>query len=192
MKVDIDFLTVKFIVNSVIDLFRYAGWQILIFLIFIEYKNDIRNIFKFIPNRISKFSLNNVSIEFAQSVDKMQNVVLEEGLSDDIQENNKDFEELLSVSPEYAILDSWKKVENELHDRFNDPKLLNPLEYNEKIRRYNLMSEKDIRLLNHLRHLRNKVLHNRDIIVSKETAQKYREQCLYIIKKLKLENDNPA
>ncbi|MCC4518432.1 hypothetical protein [Limosilactobacillus reuteri] len=183
MKIDVNLSTIKFIVDSLIDLLRYAGWQILLFLIFIEYKRDIRSVFQFISRRVSGVSLNNVSIEFAKSVDEMQ----KEKINDDIQTDDKDFGELVSVRPEYAVLDSWKEVENELRTLF--PSSLRPLEYNEDIRRREILDEKDIGLLNHLRFLKNEVLNNRKIIVSKETAQKYREQCLYIIKKLKTESD---
>lgn len=46
------------------------------------------------------------------------------------------------------------------------------------------MSEKDLDILNELRRLRNKVVHEEKMFISQETAEKYRSQCLYIIKKL--------
>lgn len=193
MKININSTTVKFIVESLIDLLRYGGWQILFFIVFIKYKDDIRNVFIFASNHISKFSIDKVSFEFEHDVNKIQKEVGEDSkiVFTDNRQSNKDFNKLVSVRPDYAILDSWKDVEFELEKIFPGP-VRQSAAYIRELRMNNLLDKKDLSILNELRRLRNKVVHEGKIFISKETAEKYRNQCLYIIKKLKELKNEPV
>ncbi|MBC6909947.1 hypothetical protein DT304_01200, partial [Lactobacillus reuteri] len=172
---------------------RYGGWQILFFIVFIKYKDDIRNVFIFASNHISKFSIDKVSFEFEHDVNKIQKEVGEDSkiVFTDNRQSNKDFNKLVSVRPDYAILDSWKDVEFELEKIFPGP-VRQSAAYIRELRMNNLLDKKDLSILNELRRLRNKVVHEGKIFISKETAEKYRNQCLYIIKKLKELKNEPV
>lgn len=185
MKASVNSTTVKFVVDSLINLLRYGGWQILFFIIFIKYKDDIRNVFIFASKHISRFSIDKVSFEFENDVNKIQKEVGEESriVSADDYQSDRDFDKLVSVRPDYAILDSWKDVELELEKIFPG-QMRSSSYYIRKLNMNDQLSEKDLDILNELRRLRNKVVHEEKMFISQETAEKYRSQCLYIIKKL--------
>lgn len=181
LKINIEFSTIKFFIDSFINLLRYAGWQILLFIIFIKYRNDVRDMLMFTSQRISKLSINKVSIEFANTVNKIQKEV-GKGSKDSLQDD-EEFNKLVSLRPDYAILDSWKDVEFELEKIFPEV-ARRSINYNRELSETGLLNQKDIEILNKLRKLRNKVVHATKIYISKETAEKYRNQCMYIINKL--------
>lgn len=193
LKNNINFPTVKFIVNSLIDLLRYGGWQILFFIVFIKYKEDIRNVFIFVSKHISRFSIDKVSFEFENDVNEIQKEVGKGSriVSTDDYQSDRDFDKLVSVRPDYAILDSWKDVELELEKIFPG-QIRSSLYYIQKLGMNDQLNEKDLGILNELRRLRNKVVHEEKIFISQETAKKYRSQCLYIIKRLEDIKDKSA
>lgn len=132
--------------------------------------------------RISKLSINKVSIEFENTVNKIQKEVGND--SEDSLRDDEEFNKLVSLRPDYAILDSWKDVEFELEKMF--PKVeRRSIDYSRELDEKGLLNQKDIKILNKLRRLRNEVVHATKIYISKETAEKYRNQCMYIISKLK-------
>ena len=193
LKNNINFPTVKFIVNSLIDLLRYGGWQILFFIVFIKYKEDIRNVIIFVSKHISRFSIDKVSFEFENDVNEIQKKVGKGSriVSTDDYQSDRDFDKLVSVRPDYAILDSWKDVELELEKIFPG-QIRSSLYYIQKLGMNDQLDEKDLGILNELRRLRNKVVHEEKIFISQETAKKYRSQCLYIIKRLEDIKDKSA
>lgn len=193
MKINVNFATVKFVVESLISLLRYGGWQILFFIVFMKYKDDIRRVFIFASSHISRFSIDKVSFEFEHDVNKIQMKVGEDSkiIFEDSRQSNKDFSRLVSVRPDYAILDSWKDVELELEKIFPGP-VRQSVVYIQELKTNNLLDKKDLSILNELRRLRNKVVHDGKIFISKGTAEKYRSQCLYIIKKLEEIKNKPV
>lgn len=193
MKVHVNFTIVKFVVDSLIDLLRYGGWQILFFIIFVKYKDDVRTVFIFFSKHISKFSIDKVSFEFENDVDKIQKEVGENSkiILQGNRQSDKDFSNLVSIRPDYAILDSWKDIEIELEKIFPGP-VRQTITYIRELELNDILDAKDLSILNDLRRLRNKVVHETGMFISEKTARKYRNQCLYVIGRLEESRNKSA
>ena len=56
----------------IIDLLHYAGWPILIFIVFMYYRKQIPLLIEGLLSRVKKVSFNKASIEFAQEVENLK------------------------------------------------------------------------------------------------------------------------
>lgn len=164
-KIIIDYL------NVLVNILRYAGWQILILVIFLYYRKEIPNFIKSVPQKLKKVTFNQVSIEFAQKVDSLKqyqdsNVKNNKISKDYIDDSN--FVEVNRVRPDLGIFMSWQEVEFMLHEKeitkINSKSM-------QSLAQKGIIDSSQAKLISNLKKLRNQITHDPSLRVRQETAR---------------------
>lgn len=164
-KIIIDYL------NVLVNILRYAGWQILILVIFLYYRKEIPNFIKSVPQKLKKVTFNQVSIEFAQKVDSLKqyqdsNVKNNKISKDYIDDSN--FVEVNRVRPDLGIFMSWQEVEFMLHEKgitkINSKSI-------QSLAQKGIIDSSQAKLISNLKKLRNQITHDPSLRVRQETAR---------------------
>ncbi|KAA8808137.1 hypothetical protein [Lactobacillus crispatus] len=95
--------------------------------------------------------------------------------------HNSDFEDLIAIRPDLSILTSWQDIEYKLRQIG-----IKKYTYNkaQELAGNNKLTATQSKLILHLKRLRNKVVHNPNLVVSEETAIEYRELCFEVLQAL--------
>ena len=172
----------------IIDLLHYAGWPILIFIIFMYYRKKIPLLVGDLLPRIKKITFNKISVEFVQKVNELKNFQQNYDVKESVELKeylyNPEFRQLLRVRSDFSILASWQDVEMKLRQME-----INPYTRNKSQKLVQKYDFKQSKLILHLKDLRSEVVHNNNIRIPEETALEYRKACFEALQALdKLED----
>lgn len=184
---DVNKIIIEYL-KLIIDLLHYAGWPILIFIIFMYYRKQIPLLVGDLLPRIKKITFNKISVEFVQKVNELkifqQNYDVKESVELKEYLYNPEFRQLLRVRSDFSILASWQDVEMKLRQME-----INPYTRNKSQKLVQKYDFKQSKLILHLKDLRSEVVHNNNIRIPEETALEYRKACFEALQALdKLED----
>ncbi len=184
---DVNKIIIEYL-KLIIDLLHYAGWPILIFIIFMYYRKQIPLLVGDLLPRIKKITFNKISVEFVQKVNELKNFQQNYDVKESVELKeylyNPEFRQLLRVRSDFSILASWQDVEMKLRQME-----INPYTRNKSQKLVQKYDFKQSKLILHLKDLRSEVVHNNNIRIPEETALEYRKACFEALQALdKLED----
>lgn len=184
---DVNKIIIEYL-KLIIDLLHYAGWPILIFIIFMYYRKKIPLLVGDLLPRIKKITFNKISVEFVQKVNELKNFQQNYDVKESVELKeylyNPEFRQLLRVRSDFSILASWQDVEMKLRQME-----INPYTRNKSQKLVQKYDFKQSKLILHLKDLRSEVVHNNNIRIPEETALEYRKACFEALQALdKLED----
>lgn len=184
---DVNKIIIEYL-KIIIDLLHYAGWPILIFIIFMYYRKQIPLLVGDLLPRIKKITFNKISVEFVQKVNELKNFQQNYDVKESVELKeylyNPEFRQLLRVRSDFSILASWQDVEMKLRQME-----INPYTRNKSQKLVQKYDFKQSKLILHLKDLRSEVVHNNNIRIPEETALEYRKACFEALQALdKLED----
>lgn len=184
---DVNKIIIEYL-KLIIDLLHYAGWPILIFIIFMYYRKQIPLLVGDLLPRIKKITFNKISVEFVQKVNELKNFQQNYDVKESVELKeylyNPEFRQLLRVRSDFSILASWQDVEMKLRQMG-----INPYTRNKSQKLVQKYDFKQSKLILHLKDLRSEVVHNNNICIPEETALEYRKACFEALQALdKLED----
>lgn len=184
---DVNKIIIEYL-KLIIDLLHYAGWPILIFIIFMYYRKQIPLLVGDLLPRIKKITFNKISVEFVQKVNELKNFQQNYDVKESVELKeylyNPEFRQLLRVRSDFSILASWQDIEMKLRQME-----INPYTRNKSQKLVQKYDFKQSKLILHLKDLRSEVVHNNNIRIPEETALEYRKACFEALQALdKLED----
>ena len=184
---DVNKIIIEYL-KLIIDLLHYAGWPILIFIIFMYYRKKIPLLVGDLLPRIKKITFNKISVEFVQKVNELKNFQQNYDVKESVELKeylyNPEFRQLLRVRSDFSILASWQDIEMKLRQME-----INPYTRNKPQKLVQKYDFKQSKLILHLKDLRSEVVHNNNIRIPEETALEYRKACFEALQALdKLED----
>ncbi|KRM03850.1 hypothetical protein [Lactobacillus kitasatonis] len=184
---DVNKIIIEYL-KLIIDLLHYAGWPILIFIIFMYYRKKIPLLVGDLLPRIKKITFNKISVEFVQKVNELKNFQQNYDVKESVELKeylyNPEFRQLLRVRSDFSILASWQDIEMKLRQMG-----INPYTRNKSQKLVQKYDFKQSKLILHLKDLRSEVVHNNNIRIPEETALEYRKACFEALQALdKLED----
>ena len=184
---DVNKIIIEYL-KLIIDLLHYAGWPILIFIIFMYYRKKIPLLVGDLLPRIKKITFNKISVEFVQKVNELKNFQQNYDVKESVELKeylyNPEFRQLLRVRSDFSILASWQDIEMKLRQME-----INPYTRNKSQKLVQKYDFKQSKLILHLKDLRSEVVHNNNIRIPEETALEYRKACFEALQALdKLED----
>lgn len=184
---DVNKIIIEYL-KLIIDLLHYAGWPILIFIIFMYYRKKIPLLVGDLLPRIKKITFNKISVEFVQKVNELKNFQQNYDVKESVELKeylyNPEFRQLLRVRSDFSILASWQGIEMKLRQMG-----INPYTRNKSQKLVQKYDFKQSKLILHLKDLRSEVVHNNNIRIPEETALEYRKACFEALQALdKLED----
>lgn len=121
---DVNKIIIEYL-KLIIDLLHYAGWPILIFIIFMYYRKQIPLLVGDLLPRIKKITFNKISVEFVQKVNELKNFQQNYDVKESVELKeylyNPEFRQLLRVRSDFSILASWQDVEMKLRQMEINP-----------------------------------------------------------------------
>ena len=179
---DVNKIIIEYL-KLIIDLLHYAGWPILIFIIFMYYRKQIPLLVGDLLPRIKKITFNKISVEFVQKVNELKNFQQNYDVKESVELKeylyNPEFRQLLRVRSDFSILASWQDVEMKLRQME-----INPYTRNKSQKLVQKYDFKQSKLILHLKDLRSEVVHNNNIRIPEETALEYRKACFEALQAL--------
>lgn len=162
--------------ENFISLLDVVIWPIIIFLIFIKFKEPIKSLLPYVEN----IRYGDLEVKLREGISQIKEEAKEAGTEIQIDETTTpEIDRLVDISPASAILEAWKELEfsarkkvEELAPRdssFNNI-LQRPISYLEYTR---ALIPSTARAIRELQHLRNQAAHNSDLKITKETALEY-------------------
>lgn len=166
--------------DHLVEIIKALAWPVAVIWMSFIFRAEVRSLL----GRVSSFKYKGVEASFGKSLEKAESDArnIESPASQVEDSENAQVEQLLrisEVSPRAAVVEAWTLIETAAMKhglvagatirRTNPKMILNYLELSGKF------SPESIRLINELRHIRNKATHLPDFAVSQSDAERYLE-----------------
>ena len=170
-----------------------VAWPITVIILFLVFKKPIFELILY----AKKFKYKDFEIIFDKEINQIVKEAQDEGLEINLPKDESEYiNKLIEVSPTSAVLESWKEIEiaarNKIGELLTEEDPLakkRPLAHLEYLGAFIPSVEHTIF---EMRHLRNRVAHNNDVLISIESARKYVSLAKNIVQKIKALSELPS
>lgn len=172
----------------IIELLDKLVWPLLIFILFLFFKDSLRKLLKRLESIGTKYG----TLNFREPLDEAKKEADKAKLpdfSDDFTKNKiGSYEELVRVSPRAVILDAWLQLETVVESIIRRPPEGRPRSFGPEARVLLELAElkkEEISIFYDLRSIRNRVVHQEGARVSKDQAIEYAQLALRLASKIR-------